>query len=41
VNEKGNKVYYIKAPGNYSLHFKNINVLNNLVRNFILNLKNI
>ncbi|KAL7073313.1 hypothetical protein ACQ4LE_007362 [Meloidogyne hapla] len=30
VNEKGNKVYYIKAPGNYSLHFKNINVLNNL-----------
>uniref|UniRef100_A0A1I8C0G8 Uncharacterized protein n=1 Tax=Meloidogyne hapla TaxID=6305 RepID=A0A1I8C0G8_MELHA len=31
VNEKGNKVYYIKAPGNYSLHFKNINVLNNLV----------
>ncbi|KAF7638429.1 hypothetical protein Mgra_00002107 [Meloidogyne graminicola] len=30
INEKGNKVYYIKAPGNYSLHFKNINVLNNL-----------
>jgi hypothetical protein len=22
VNEKGNKVYFIKAPGNYSLHFK-------------------
>uniref|UniRef100_A0A0N5AXN5 Uncharacterized protein n=1 Tax=Syphacia muris TaxID=451379 RepID=A0A0N5AXN5_9BILA len=29
VNEKGNKVYFIKAPGNYSLHFKNIKVLNN------------
>lgn len=28
VNEKGNKVYFIKAPGNYSLHFKNIKVLN-------------
>uniref|UniRef100_A0A915CW86 Uncharacterized protein n=1 Tax=Ditylenchus dipsaci TaxID=166011 RepID=A0A915CW86_9BILA len=28
VNEKGNKVYFIKAPGNYSLHFKRINVLN-------------
>ncbi|KAI6190109.1 hypothetical protein M3Y97_00081300 [Aphelenchoides bicaudatus] len=28
VNERGNKVYYIKAPGNYSLHFKRINVLN-------------
>lgn len=27
VNEKGNKVYFIKAPGNYSLHFKKINVL--------------
>lgn len=26
VNEKGNKVYYIHAPGNYSLHFKSINV---------------
>jgi hypothetical protein len=22
VNEKGNRVYFIKAPGNYSLHFK-------------------
>lgn len=30
VNEKGNKVYYIKAPGNYSMHFKRINVLNPL-----------
>lgn len=28
INEKGNKVYFIKAPGNYSLHFKKINVLN-------------
>ncbi|KAI1720912.1 hypothetical protein DdX_05162 [Ditylenchus destructor] len=28
VNEKGNRVYFIKAPGNYSLHFKKINVLN-------------
>ncbi|CAD5223710.1 unnamed protein product [Bursaphelenchus okinawaensis] len=28
VNEKGNRVYYIKAPGNYSLHFRRINVLN-------------
>uniref|UniRef100_A0A1I7YFN5 Uncharacterized protein n=1 Tax=Steinernema glaseri TaxID=37863 RepID=A0A1I7YFN5_9BILA len=28
VNEKGNRVYFIKAPGNYSLHFKRINVLN-------------
>ncbi|CAD5232961.1 unnamed protein product [Bursaphelenchus xylophilus] len=28
INEKGNRVYYIKAPGNYSLHFKKINVLN-------------
>jgi len=27
VNEKGNRVYFIKAPGNYSLHFKKINVL--------------
>ena len=26
VNEKGNKVYYIKAPGNYSLHFSKIQV---------------
>jgi hypothetical protein len=25
VNERGNKVYYIKAPGNYSMHFKRIN----------------
>ncbi|VDM96268.1 unnamed protein product [Thelazia callipaeda] len=24
VNEKGNRVYYVKAPGNYSLHFKNL-----------------
>jgi hypothetical protein len=30
VNERGNKVYYIKAPGNYSMHFKRINVLNPL-----------
>uniref|UniRef100_A0A914Y6T3 Uncharacterized protein n=1 Tax=Panagrolaimus superbus TaxID=310955 RepID=A0A914Y6T3_9BILA len=30
VNEKGNKVYYIRAPGNYSLHFGNIKVLKNL-----------
>jgi hypothetical protein len=22
VNEKGNRVYFVKAPGNYSLHFK-------------------
>ncbi|TKR88006.1 hypothetical protein L596_012318 [Steinernema carpocapsae] len=28
VNEKGNRVYFIKAPGNYSLHFKRINVMN-------------
>ncbi|VDK43781.1 unnamed protein product [Cylicostephanus goldi] len=26
INEKGNKVYYIHAPGNYSLHFKRIKV---------------
>ncbi|RCN33499.1 hypothetical protein ANCCAN_20676 [Ancylostoma caninum] len=26
VNDKGNKVYYIHAPGNYSLHFKRIKV---------------
>lgn len=26
-NEKGNRVYFIKAPGNYSLNFKNIKVL--------------
>ena len=30
VNEKGNKVYYIKAPGNYSLHFANIKVLKDI-----------
>ncbi|KAL3083320.1 hypothetical protein niasHS_011122 [Heterodera schachtii] len=30
VNEKGNKVYFIRAPGNYSISFKRINVLNNL-----------
>lgn len=30
VNEKGNKVYYIKAPGNYSLHFKRIQVDDNV-----------
>ncbi|VDM54977.1 unnamed protein product [Angiostrongylus costaricensis] len=29
VNEKGNKVYYIHAPGNYSLHFKRIKVERN------------
>ncbi|KJH49105.1 hypothetical protein DICVIV_04735 [Dictyocaulus viviparus] len=29
VNEKGNKVYYIHAPGNYSLHFKKIKVERN------------
>jgi hypothetical protein len=29
INEKGNKVYYIKAPGNYSLHFKRIDVTDN------------
>ncbi|KAH7713473.1 Protein C13C12.2 [Aphelenchoides avenae] len=29
VNDKGNKVYYIKAPGNYSLHFKRIQVGDN------------
>lgn len=29
INEKGNRVYYIKAPGNYSLHFKRIQVLKN------------
>uniref|UniRef100_A0AC35U9D8 ADAM_spacer1 domain-containing protein n=1 Tax=Rhabditophanes sp. KR3021 TaxID=114890 RepID=A0AC35U9D8_9BILA len=29
VNERGNKAYYIKAPGNYSLHFQKINVLDN------------
>uniref|UniRef100_A0A0N4U4I6 ADAM_spacer1 domain-containing protein n=1 Tax=Dracunculus medinensis TaxID=318479 RepID=A0A0N4U4I6_DRAME len=27
VNGKGNRVYFIKAPGNYSLHFKKIAVL--------------
>lgn len=27
VNEKGNRVYFIKAPGNYSLNFKNIRVM--------------
>ncbi|KAE9553826.1 hypothetical protein FO519_002956 [Halicephalobus sp. NKZ332] len=26
VNGKGNRVYYIKAPGNYSLHFNKIQV---------------
>ncbi|VDP08812.1 unnamed protein product [Heligmosomoides polygyrus] len=26
VNERGNKVYYIRAPGNYSLRFKKIKV---------------
>ncbi|VDL73017.1 unnamed protein product [Nippostrongylus brasiliensis] len=26
LNEKGNKVYYIRAPGNYSLHFKKVTV---------------
>ncbi|KAI3422473.1 hypothetical protein GPALN_012981 [Globodera pallida] len=30
VNERGNKVYFIKAPGNYSISFKRINVLNSL-----------
>uniref|UniRef100_A0A1I7WQA4 Uncharacterized protein n=1 Tax=Heterorhabditis bacteriophora TaxID=37862 RepID=A0A1I7WQA4_HETBA len=29
VNEKNNKVYYIHAPGNYSLHFKRIKVEKN------------
>jgi len=29
LNEKGSKVYYIKAPGNYTLNFKRINVLKN------------
>lgn len=24
VNEKGNRVYFIKAPGSYSLHFKKL-----------------
>uniref|UniRef100_A0A0M3IBD9 Secreted protein n=1 Tax=Ascaris lumbricoides TaxID=6252 RepID=A0A0M3IBD9_ASCLU len=28
INEKGNRVYFIKAPGNYSLSFKRIKVLN-------------
>uniref|UniRef100_A0A914URM2 Uncharacterized protein n=1 Tax=Plectus sambesii TaxID=2011161 RepID=A0A914URM2_9BILA len=28
-NEKGNQVYYIKAPGNYTINFKKINVLEN------------
>lgn len=28
VNDKGNRVYYIKAPGNYSVNFKRIQVLN-------------
>ncbi|KAI6186397.1 hypothetical protein M3Y98_00128200 [Aphelenchoides besseyi] len=28
VNEKGNRVHFIKAPGNYSMHFRRINVLN-------------
>jgi hypothetical protein len=27
LNEKGNKVYYIKAPGNYTIHFSRISVL--------------
>ncbi|CAJ0960474.1 unnamed protein product, partial [Mesorhabditis belari] len=26
INEKGNRAYYIRAPGNYSLHFKNLKV---------------
>uniref|UniRef100_A0A0N4ZZW4 Uncharacterized protein n=1 Tax=Parastrongyloides trichosuri TaxID=131310 RepID=A0A0N4ZZW4_PARTI len=29
VNDKGNKVYYIHAPGDYSFHFSKINVLDN------------
>uniref|UniRef100_A0A914EQL9 Uncharacterized protein n=1 Tax=Acrobeloides nanus TaxID=290746 RepID=A0A914EQL9_9BILA len=28
VNEKGNRVYFVKAPGNYSIHFTKIKVLN-------------
>ncbi|GMT09415.1 hypothetical protein PFISCL1PPCAC_712, partial [Pristionchus fissidentatus] len=29
VNERGNKVYYIRAPGNYTLDFRKINVKEN------------
>ncbi|VDK62035.1 unnamed protein product [Anisakis simplex] len=29
VNENGNRAYFIKAPGNYSLQFKQIKVLDN------------
>lgn len=29
ANEKGNQVYYIKAPGNYTINFKKINILQN------------
>ena len=28
-NEKGNRAYYIKAPGNYTINFKKINVQQN------------
>lgn len=30
TNEKGNRVYFVKAPGNYSLHFRRISVLNDV-----------
>uniref|UniRef100_A0A0N5CGW9 ADAM_spacer1 domain-containing protein n=1 Tax=Strongyloides papillosus TaxID=174720 RepID=A0A0N5CGW9_STREA len=30
LNDKGNRVYYIKAPGDYSFNFGKINVLDNL-----------
>ncbi|VBB34035.1 unnamed protein product, partial [Acanthocheilonema viteae] len=30
VNEKGNRVYFIKAPGKYSLHFKKLVVTKNI-----------
>ena len=28
--QKGNRVYFVKAPGNYSLHFRRISVLNDV-----------
>uniref|UniRef100_A0A0R3RVD6 Uncharacterized protein n=1 Tax=Elaeophora elaphi TaxID=1147741 RepID=A0A0R3RVD6_9BILA len=30
VNEKGNRVYFIKAPGSYSLHFKKLAVIKDI-----------